>query len=159
MSWRVTCSNHASFRLLTIARRGPWGRRRRLILLRTQQDIDVGGGGRRTLYCLKVRLATANGYQFSSVQSLDRLGHRGNMRDNSAKILFRSCLQGALVNSSGMGRDVQSLMLSIQHFLCRPRHSPHSKVPRTMVLEKLSWRICKISNWLRELQEASRQRR
>ena len=28
------------------------------------------------------------------------------------------------MSSSGMGKDVHSLMLSIQHFLCRPRVSP-----------------------------------
>ena len=32
------------------------------------------------------------------------------------------------MSSSGMGRDVHSLMLSIQHFLCQPRHRPPSKV-------------------------------
>ena len=62
------------------------------------------------------------GVQFSSVQSLDRLGRRGDMRDDSAEILFQAFLQKTLVSSSGMGRDVHSLMLSIQHFLCRPRH-------------------------------------
>ena len=43
--------------------------------------------------------------------------------DDSAEILlqFFFLLQEALVNSSGTGRDVHSLMLSIQHFLCRPR--------------------------------------
>ena len=40
--------------------------------------------------------------QFSSVQFLDRLGRR-------------SFLQEAIVSSSGMDRDVHSLMLSIQH--------------------------------------------
>ena len=50
--------------------------------------------------------------QFSSVQSLDRFGRRGDMRDDSAEILFQSFLQEALVSSSGMGRDVHSLMLS-----------------------------------------------
>ena len=42
---------------------------------------------------------------------------------------FKYFLQEALVSSSGMGRDVHSLMLSIQHFLCRPQHRPASKVP------------------------------
>ena len=40
-----------------------------------------------------------------------------------------------------MGRDVSSLMLSIQHFLCWPRCCPPSKVPWRMVLERLSWRV------------------
>ena len=33
------------------------------------------------------------------------------MRDYSAEILFQSFLQEALVSSSGMGRDVHSLMI------------------------------------------------
>ena len=80
----------------------------------------------------------------SSVQSLDQLGRRGDMRDDSVEILFQSFLQEALVSSSGMGRDVHTLMLSIWHFLCRPRRRPPSKVPWGMVLEKLSslWHAC-----------------
>ena len=35
-------------------------------------------------------------------------------------------LREALVGRSGMGRDVHSLMMSIQHFLCRPQHCPPS---------------------------------
>ena len=72
----------------------------------------------------------------SSVQSLDRLGRRGDMRDDSAETLFQSFLQEALrssgpsaVRSCGMGRDVHSLMFSIQHFLCRPRRRPPSNLP------------------------------
>ena len=42
----------------------------------------------------------------------------GDMRDDSAEILFQCFLQTALVSSSGTGRGVHSLMLSIQHFLC-----------------------------------------
>ena len=41
--------------------------------------------------------------QFSSVQSLDQLDRRGDMRDDSAKIQFQSLLREALVSSSGMG--------------------------------------------------------
>ena len=55
--------------------------------------------------------------QFSSAQSFDRLGRRGNMMDDSAAILFQSFLQEALVSGSGMDRDVHSLMLFTQHFL------------------------------------------
>ena len=40
-----------------------------------------------------------------------------------------------------MGRDVHSLTLSIQHFLCRPRRRLPSNVPWRMVLERLSWRV------------------
>ena len=50
-------------------------------------------------------------HEFSSVQSLDRLVRREDMGDDSAEILFQSFLQEALVSSSGMGRDVHSLML------------------------------------------------
>ena len=39
-----------------------------------------------------------------SVKSLGRLGHWGDMRDDSAEILFQSFLQEALVSSSGMGK-------------------------------------------------------
>ena len=39
--------------------------------------------------------------QFDSVQTLDRLGRRKDMKDDSADILFQSSLQDALVNSSG----------------------------------------------------------
>ena len=79
--------------------------------------------------------------QFSSVQSLYRMGRRGDMRDNSAEILFQIFLQEALVGSSGMGRDVHSLMLSIQHFICWPQRRPFSRVPWMMVLQRLSWRV------------------
>ena len=78
---------------------------------------------------------------FSSVQSQDRLDCPGGMRDDSAEILFQSFLQEAHVSSSGMGKDVHSLMLSIQHFLCRPRRCSPYKVPRGMVLEGLVWRV------------------
>ena len=47
-------------------------------------------------------------------------------------------VEGSCVNSSCMGRDVHSLMLSIQHFLCQPQHCPHCKMPWRMVLERLS---------------------
>ena len=50
---------------------------------------------------------------FSSVQFLDRLCFWGDVRNNSAEILYQSFLQKALGSSSGMGRDVHSLMLSI----------------------------------------------
>ena len=74
----------------------------------------------------------------SSVQSLDRVGRRGKMRDDSADFLSQSFLQEALVSSSGMGRDVHFL---IQHSLCCPRHRPPAKVPWRMVSERLLWRV------------------
>ena len=46
-------------------------------------------------------------YQFSSVQSLDQLGRRGNMRDYSAEILVQSVLQGALVDDRYQFSSVQ----------------------------------------------------
>ena len=63
------------------------------------------------------------------------------MREDSAENLFQSFLQVALVCSSGMGRDVHSLMLSIQHFLFRPQRRQPSTVSWRMVSEKLSWRV------------------
>ena len=48
----------------------------------------------------------------SSVQSLYQYGRRGDLRDDSAEILFQSFLREVNVNSSGMGGDVHSLMLS-----------------------------------------------
>ena len=51
----------------------------------------------------------------SSINFLDQLSCQRDMGDNSAEILFLTFLQEALVSSSGMGRDVHSLMLSIQH--------------------------------------------
>ena len=84
--------------------------------------------------------------QFSSVQSLEHFGRRDDTGDDSAEILFQVFfffffLQEAVVNSSGKGRDVHSLMLSIQRFLCRPRRHPSSKMPWRMVLERLSWPV------------------
>ena len=58
------------------------------------------------------------------------------MKDDSEGLLLLSSLPGAIVSSSGTGRDVQSLALSIQHFRYRPRCRPSSKVSRRMVLEK-----------------------
>ena len=68
----------------------------------------------KELYCPSLFIHTAATLfadledQFSSVQSHDRLGRRGDMMDDSVEILFQSVLQLALVSSSGMGRDVHS---------------------------------------------------
>ena len=78
---------------------------------------------------------------FSSIQSFDWLGLRGDMKDNSAETLFLSFLQEALASNSGISRDVHSLMLPIQHFFCWPQHRPSSKMPWRMVLERLSWHV------------------
>ena len=62
------------------------------------------------------RMSTQNDQiQFSSVQSLNGLGRRVDMRDDSTEIFFQSFLQEALVSSSGMGRDVHSLIRTIKH--------------------------------------------
>ena len=71
------------------------------------------------------------------VLSLDQLGCRGDVMDDSAETR-QSVLQEALVSSSGMGRDVHSLMLSIQLFFYWPQHHPLYKVPWRMVLDRLS---------------------
>ena len=51
----------------------------------------------------------SNPVQFSSAQFLDRLDHKGSMRDDLAEIFFQSFLQEALVSSSGMGRYMSTL--------------------------------------------------
>ena len=78
-------------------------------------------------------------FQFSSV--FDRLSCRGDKRNDSPDIPFKSFLQQTIACGSGTGRDAHSLMLSIQHFLCWPRRSPPSKMPWRKVLERLSWRV------------------
>ena len=64
------------------------------------------------------------------------------MTDDSAEVLFQSFQ--AIVNSSGMGRDVHSLMLYIQLFLRGPRRRPFCKVFWREVLGRLSWRVYKL---------------
>ena len=69
-------------------------------------------------------LPSPSSNRFSSVQfspltdGLVGGGHEGRF---SRDLLFQSFQWEALVSSSGMGRDVQSLMLSIQHFLDEKR--------------------------------------
>ena len=77
----------------------------------------------------------------TSVQCLDRLGRRRDMKDDSARILFHPFLRTALVSSSRMGRDVHALMMSNQHFLRRPQRRSVSKVHWRMDSERLSWRV------------------
>ena len=48
---------------------------------------------------------------------------RGDMTDDSAENLFQLFLLEAVVSSSGMGREVHTLMLSVQHFLRQQRHN------------------------------------
>ena len=68
-------------------------------------------------------------------------GKGRSIRDDSADILFQSFLQRAVVNVSGMVRDVHSLTLSIQYFLCRPQRRPLSEVPWRMVLRRPLWHV------------------
>ena len=79
----------------------------------------------------------------SSVQfsPLNRLCRRGDMMGDSAEIFFQSFQQEALVSSSGMGRDVHSLTLSIQRLLCRLRRHPLSKVSWRVVSERRPCRV------------------
>ena len=64
----------------------------------------------------------------------------GYMRNDSAEVLFQSFLQEARVSSSGVGKDVHTLTVSIQHYRCRPWRHLASKA-RRMVSERLSWRV------------------
>ena len=73
--------------------------------------------------------------QFSSVPWL--IGSSGKHEGWFSRD-FQSSEQWPLT-SSGMGRYVHSLMLSIQHFLCWPQRHPPSKVPWRVILDRLSW--------------------
>ena len=85
------------------------------------------------------RLVTrTHNVQFSP---LTNLGCRGGGGGGRFRRYSLPDLSVAIVNSSGIGRDVHSLMLSIMHFLCRPRRRPLSKVPRRVAVERLSWRV------------------
>ena len=64
--------------------------------------------------------------------------HEGRFSTDPLPVFF---LQEAVASISRIGRDVRSLVLSIQHFLSRPRCQSPSKVPRRMAFERLSWRI------------------
>ena len=82
----------------------------------------------------------------SSVQSLYWLGCQGGLtwetihQKSSSSLFF---LREAIVSSSGTGRGIHCLILSMQHFLCQPRHHPPSRVLCRMVLERLSWCMSK----------------
>ena len=94
-----------------------------------------------------VRFNFLNIDRFSSIWSLDWFGRRRDMMDDSEEILFQSFLWEATVSRSGMGRNVHSLTLSLQRFLCRPRRRPLSKVPWRMILERLSWQVTCPTYW------------
>ena len=95
-----------------------------------------------------------------SVQSLDRLDRQEDIKDDSAEILLKFFPQKATVSSSGMGRGVHSLMLCIQHILCRPRRCPPSSVDEGWRMKDEGWRM-KNEGWRmkdgRTTNEGSRQ--
>ena len=68
------------------------------------------------VYKVKLEILPVCSAKISSVQfiSLTNLVIWRDMTDDSAEILFQSFLQEAVVGNSGTGRDVHSLMLSIQ---------------------------------------------
>ena len=80
-----------------------------------------------------------SGTSFTSVQSLDRSGRRGGHEGPFSRDPLLT--SGGPCEQFGMGRDVLSLTLSIQHLLCRPRRRPPSRVPRRKVLDRLSWPV------------------
>ena len=65
---------------------------------------------------LKVRTASLG--QVSSVQSLDRLSRRGDMRNDSAEIIF---LREAIVSSSGMLHKKENTVVYCVHRCSRLR--------------------------------------
>ena len=75
--------------------------------------------------------------QFSSLTDWVIGGTSGAFQQRSSK----SFLQQAAVSNSTKGRDVHSLMLSSQHFLCQQQWYPSSRVPWRIVLERLLWPI------------------
>ena len=86
----------------------------------------------------------------SSVQFLDRLDPWNNMRDGPGKIFFQSFLREAIASSSGMGRNVHSLTLSIPLFppanhgfvhppRCREGWFREAVVEHTYIFSSFSW--------------------
>ena len=73
-----------------------------------------------------------------SVQSLKRFGRLESERSLQTiqQILFPIFPQEAILSNSGIGRDVHSLLLSIQHFLLRNTASPtRQNAPRDGLVE------------------------
>ena len=73
-------------------------------------------------------------FQFSSVP----MGHRGDIRDGSAEVLFLSFLRKAIVSRSGKRRLLLDVVYLVFPLPTTVRH-PSSKMPRGMLLERLSW--------------------
>ena len=83
-------------------------------------------------------IVKSQGTLFSSVQSLDKLGRQGNMRDDSAESLFQSFLQEARASSSGIGRGMFTLC-------CCPSNifsADHGVAHRLQCPEGRFWRGC-----------------
>ena len=62
-------------------------------------------------------------FWFWLTTSLDRVGRRGDGRDDSAETLFQSFRRQATVSSSGSDRGIHCLKSSSQHFLCRLKYA------------------------------------
>ena len=73
---------------------------------------------------------------FSSVQSLERLGRRGDMRNDLAEILFQSFLHEVIVSSSGMGRLAHRVKINIA-----PDIADTKNASNTAALLICTWRI------------------
>ena len=81
---------------------------------------------------------TDNSIQFSSVPSL--IGSSGVHEDDSTEILFQPFLREDIMSRSYIGRDViDSLALSIQHFLCRLRNTSPLPPPPPVCPERWFW--------------------
>ena len=90
----------------------------------------------RWIYMVKTQIRSA------LLNSLGRRGGGGEgVWDDLSEILFHFFVREAIVSNSGMRRYVQFFKLSVQHFPCRLRRRPSSKVSWRMVLERLSWRL------------------
>ena len=75
---------------------------------------------------------------------------------NNFEILLHSFLWEAIVSSTGMDRVILSFTMSIQHFLCPQWHHPFSKVPRRMVLKRLSWHVTCLNHSRRGLKNKNK---
>ena len=80
-----------------------------------------------------------NAFRYDLLQFIPRLigssgGHEGQFSRDPLPVF----LQETIMSSSCMGRDVQSLMLSIQHFLCR-----HGATHLPRCFEGWFWRGCR----------------
>ena len=91
----------------------------------------------------KSPLVTDNTMQFSSVQSLEWLGHRGNIIGSIDLLAVFST-----GNHSEFWHGQGCLLFEVvQHFFCWHQCHPPSKISWTVVLERLSWQVtCTIAD-------------